>query len=130
MGGIQGNKRESQHRGHSSALQSSRRKDRIAIPIHNENGELVAYTGRYPGTPPEGEPKYKLPRKFKKRLVLYNFHQAKDLAKEQGLILLEGFFDLLNVWQSGFKNVAALMGASMSNEQANLILETLSPSGG
>jgi DNA primase len=28
-------------------------KDRIAIPIHNENGELVAYAGRWPGELPE-----------------------------------------------------------------------------
>ena len=104
-------------------------KGRIAIPIHNENGELVAYAGRYPGDPPEGEPKYKLPPKFQKHLVLYNFNKAKDLAKEQGLILVEGFFDLFKIWQSGFKNVVALMGTSLSNEQAKLLVEALSPDG-
>ncbi|MBC8459221.1 MAG: toprim domain-containing protein [Deltaproteobacteria bacterium] len=104
-------------------------KERIAIPIHNENGELVAYAGRYPGEPPEGEPKYKLPPKFQKHLVLYNFHQAKDLAKEQSLILVEGFFDLFNIWQAGLKNVVALMGTSMSDEQARLIVEELGPDG-
>lgn len=37
-------------------------KDRIAIPIHNKDGELVAYCGRWPGEdPPEGEEKYKMP---------------------------------------------------------------------
>lgn len=34
-------------------------KDWIVIPVHNENGELVAYAGRWPGEDwPEGEDKY------------------------------------------------------------------------
>ncbi len=104
-------------------------KDRIAIAIHNENGELVAYAGRYPGDPPEGEPKYKLPPNFKKHYILYNFHRAKELAKEQGLIAVEGFFDAMKVWQAGFKNVVALMGTSLSDEQEELLIEALAPDG-
>jgi len=30
---------------------------RIVIPLHNEQGELVGYAGRWPGEPPEGEPR-------------------------------------------------------------------------
>jgi hypothetical protein len=42
-------------------------KDRIAIPIHNADGQLVAYAGRWVGGElPEGEEKYKLPPRFKK----------------------------------------------------------------
>jgi hypothetical protein len=37
---------------------------RMAILIHNEKGELVAYAGRRSGEPPEGEGKYKLPMGF------------------------------------------------------------------
>jgi hypothetical protein len=36
-------------------------KGRIAIPIHDDAGELVAYAGRYPGEPPDGEPAYRFP---------------------------------------------------------------------
>jgi len=104
-------------------------KGRIVIPIHNEKGELVAYAGRYPGDPPEGEPKYKLPPKFKKHLVLFNLNRAKKLAKEKGLILVEGFFDVFNLWQAGFKNVVALMGTSMSDEQEKLIVEAVGENG-
>ena len=75
---------------------------RIAIPIHNEHGELVAYAGRWPGEPPEGEGKYKLPAGFHKSLVLYNLHRAKALAKEQGLVVVEGFFGAMKIAQSGF----------------------------
>jgi DNA primase len=39
---------------------------RVAIPIHNEQGELVAYAGRWTGDPPDGEGKYKLPTGFHK----------------------------------------------------------------
>ena len=101
---------------------------RIGIPIHNEKGELVAYGGRWPGDPPEGEPKYKLPPNFKKHLVLFNLNRAKELADE-GLILVEGFFDVFQLWQKGEKNAVGLMGTSMSNEQERLILETLGPEG-
>lgn len=104
-------------------------KDRIAIPIHNENGELIAYAGRWAGDPPEGEPKYKLPPKFQKHLCLYNFHRAKELAGERGLVLVEGFFDTMKLWQAGFKNVVALMGTSLSNEQEKLLIGRLAPDG-
>ncbi|MBA7494284.1 DNA primase [subsurface metagenome] len=104
-------------------------KDRVAIPIHDENGELVAYAGRFAGDSPEGEPKYKLPPKFQKHLCLYNFHRARDLAGEKGLVLVEGFFDAMKVWQAGFKNVVALMGTVLSDEQTQLLFEALAPDG-
>ena len=72
---------------------------RIAIPIHNEHGELVAYAGRWPGEPPDGEGKYKLPAGFHKSLVVYNLHRAKALAREKGLLVVEGFFGAMIVEQ-------------------------------
>lgn len=65
---------------------------RIVIPIHDEHGQLIAYADRWPGDdPPEGEPKYKFPPHFRKSLVLYNLHRAREHAGE-GLIVVEGFF--------------------------------------
>jgi len=96
-------------------------KDRIAIPIHNERGELVAYAGRWPGDPPEGEGKYKLPPGFQKHLVVFNLHRA--IAEAQGkLIVVEGFFDCFRIWQAGFKEVVALMGSVLSPEQEDLLV--------
>lgn len=103
--------------------------NRIVIPILDEKDELVAYVGRFPGDPPEDEPKYKLPPGFHKSLVIYNLHAAKSLAVEQGLILVEGFFDCFRVWQAGFKNVASLMGSSLSKEQVSLILDSVGKQG-
>jgi hypothetical protein len=102
---------------------------RIAIPIHNEQGELVAYAGRWPGQPPEGEGKYKLPTGFHKSLVVYNLHRAQDFAKDAGLIVVEGFFDAMCLWQAGFPNVVALMGSALSEAQEELIVETVGPEG-
>ena len=104
-------------------------KERVVIPVHNENGELVAYAGRYPGDPPEEESRYKFPPKFKKSLVLFNLNRVKDKAKEKGLILVEGFFDVFNLWQNGYKDVVALMGTSMSDEQEKLIVDTIGKNG-
>jgi len=43
--------------------------------------------------------------------------------------LVEGFFDVFNLWQAGYKNVVALMGTSMSDEQEQLIIEAVGKNG-
>jgi len=105
-------------------------KDRVVIPIHNPTGELVAYAGRTPGEPPEGEPKYKVPPNFKKSLVLYNLHRVAERAKEeQHLILVEGFFDAFRIWEAGFENVVALMGSELCPAQTHLLTTVLGRAG-
>ncbi len=104
---------------------------RVVIPIHHEHGELVAYAGRWPGDEgwPEGDGKYKLPPNFKKSHVVYNLHRVGELAEAQGLILVEGFFGCMRVWQSGSDNVVALMGSALSEEQEHLIVDAVGPQG-
>ncbi|HEU6448903.1 MAG TPA: toprim domain-containing protein [Verrucomicrobiae bacterium] len=93
--------------------------NRIAIPIHNLKGELLAYAGRWLGEPPEGTHKYKLPPGFKKSLEVFNIDRA---IKETGpLIIVEGFFDCMKLHQNGWKKVVALMGSTMSPAQEELI---------
>ena len=94
---------------------------RIAIPIHNERGELVAYSGRTVEDPSEENPKYKLPPKFKKSQVVFNLHRIQD----DHLVLVEGFFDVFWLWQNGVKNAVALMGSSLSNEQEALVVDSI-----
>jgi DNA primase len=88
---------------------------RVVIPIHNERGELVAYAGR---SIDGGEPRYKLPAGFHKGQVLYNLHRVT--APE--VIIVEGFFDCMKVWQSLHPFVVALMGSSLSEYQESLLL--------
>jgi DNA primase len=91
---------------------------RVVIPIHNERGELIAYAGRaIDGT----QPKYKFPAGFHKSIELFNLHRAVECDKQAGtgvVVLVEGFFDCLNVHQASWP-CAALMGCSMSERQAN-----------
>lgn len=90
---------------------------RIAIPIHNAAGALVAYAGRYPGKPPEGTAKYKFPKGFRKSLEVFNYHRAAAADSAAPLIVVEGFFDCMNIWQAGYQRVVAIMGSSLSEPQ-------------
>lgn len=96
---------------------------RIVIPIHNTEGDLVGYVGRWPGKPPEERPKYKLPTGFKKSAEVFNLDRA--LTEQQGLplIVVEGFFDVIKLWQQGFHRVVSIMGSSLSSTQETLLLE-------
>ena len=95
---------------------------RIAIPIHNERGELVAYAGRAVDAElAEAKGKYRLPDGFKKSFVLFNFHRAVEHA-DRTLIVVEGFFDCFKLHQAGLPNVVALMGSTLSEPQQELLL--------
>lgn len=102
---------------------------RVVIPIHNERGELVAYSGRYPGEPPEGRPKYLLPSGFQKSHVVFNLNRAGAIARENGLVVVEGFFDAFRVWQAGFHQVVAIMGSALSERQRDLLAVSVGPHG-
>jgi DNA primase len=95
--------------------------DRIAIPIHNVKGEVVAYAGRFPGEPAEDTPKYKLPPGFRKSQELYNLDRAVKQPADQPLVIVEGFFDAMKLHQHGCYKVVALMGSTLSNAQEELI---------
>jgi DNA primase len=89
---------------------------RIVIPIHDENGVLVAYAGR---AVDRAEPKYRFPARFRKSLVLFNFHRA--VAAGKSVVVVEGFFDCFKVYQAGLPCVVALMGCSLSRRQEELL---------
>jgi DNA primase len=94
----------------------------IAIPIHDAQGRLLAYAGRWPGTPPDGWPKYRLPRGFRKSLELFNQHRAAAALKDDPLVVTEGFFGCMHVWQAGYRRVVALMGSVLSEPQEQKII--------
>jgi DNA primase len=94
---------------------------RIAIPIHNPEGNVVAYAGRWPGEPAEDTPKYKLPPGFSKSLELFNIDRAIKEPGDMPLIIVEGFFAAMTLHQHGCKKVVALMGSTMSTAQEELI---------
>jgi DNA primase len=96
---------------------------RIAIPVHNPAGKLVAYCGRaVPGLP---GPRYRFPAGFAKSLELFNLHRAAATDSDD-VIVVEGFFDCLRIHQAGYPTVVALMGSAMSRAQEQLLVQRFS----
>ena len=96
--------------------------DRLAIPIHNQDGELVAYCGRYVGNDiPEDEPKYKLPAGFYKELELYNLNRVT--SHEGAIILVESYFSVFKLHMMGLP-VASPMGRSLSEVQRDQLVQS------
>ena len=103
---------------------------RIVVPIHNAEGQLVAYAGRWPGTPSdEDTPKYKLPPGFRKAQEVFNLHRAMREPPDTPMYIVEGFFDCIWLWQHGIRRVVALMGSTLSPVQAALIQKAVTPDG-
>lgn len=100
--------------------------NRIMFPLFNTNGDTIGFSGRIYNT--KSDSKYINTREtliFKKGENLYNYHLAKDEArKEKSLIVVEGFMDVIRLYSIGVKNVVALMGTSLTKEQATLIKRT------
>jgi DNA primase len=89
---------------------------RIAIPIHDDAGRLVAYWGRVV----DGVgPRYRFPAGFQKSQVLFHYDRARVAGGDQ-VIVVEGFFDCMRVYQ-GFPCVVALMGARLATAQQALL---------
>jgi DNA primase len=91
---------------------------RCVIPIRDQQGRLVAYAGRAVN----GQaPKYRFPAGFRKSQVLFNLDRAIE-TDGPNVIVVEGFFDALKVYQAGHPAVVALMGTSFSQRQSELLL--------
>jgi Toprim domain/DNA primase catalytic core, N-terminal domain len=100
--------------GKSSVILDSHR---LVIPVHNPKGELVAYVSRT--LDPKEREKYRFPFGFHKSLELFNLHRVGEQAST--IILVEGFFGTMKVYQAGFKNVVSLMGSCLSEAQEHLL---------
>jgi len=111
--------------------------DRVCFPIHNSEGELVAYSGRWASDDVDDrglfvdikgrdQDRYKLPKDFRKQLELYNFHRVlenrtRSAAPDNGtLVIVEGFWSSLRL-SSLTIPVVALMGHTMSEAQIDLL---------
>lgn len=105
-------------------------KDRIAIPLHNADGELVGYAGRAvdDSSISVEHPKYLFPGRrekaaqviaFRKKMLLYNANRI--VAPADSLVIVEGFPATWWCWQNGIKNVVAIMGSAASPWQIQKI---------
>jgi DNA primase len=92
---------------------------RLVIPIHNADGELVAYCGR---SVDQTEPRYRVPPAFAKSEILFNMHRASS-SQDNSVVVVEGFFDCMKVHQAGVRSVVALMGSALYAPQRQALLE-------
>ena len=97
-------------------------RDRLMFPILSPSGEVLAFGGRIHD---QGEPKYlNSPETvvFNKGKVLYGLAQtAKYIRAEDSVVIVEGYMDLVSLFQAGIRNVAATMGTALTAEHAKLI---------
>jgi DNA primase len=92
---------------------------RLVIPLDDEAGRLVGYAGR---SLDGSEPRYRFPAGFAKSQVVFNLHRAAA-AGQPRVIVVEGFFDCLKVYQAGFGSVVALMGSALYEPQGRLLVQ-------
>lgn len=86
---------------------------RLTIPIHDARGRLIAFGGRAFG---DAQPKYLNTREtalFSKGNILFGFHRAKGQMRE-GALVVEGYFDVLQLHQQGLHQVVAPMGTALT----------------
>lgn len=107
--------------------------DYVAVPLFTheqpEGSRQVGYLGRYAGeleTWTDETPRYKFPKDFPRNSVVYGLREAlRDSRNDQPLILVEGCFKVFWLYQeAGLSNVVASFGASVGDEQINILLST------
>jgi len=95
---------------------------RLIFPIENVFGEIVAFGGR---VMEKGEPKYlNSPESpvYIKGKNLYGLNKAKEeIRKNDFALIVEGYFDLISLWNAGIGNVVATLGTALTREHLELL---------
>lgn len=95
---------------------------RLMIPIEDADGHVIAFGGRVMGP---GEPKYiNSPESpvYTKGNNLYGLSRTREAIREKGFaILVEGYFDLIALWNAGIPNVVAALGTAFTRAQVDLL---------
>lgn len=99
---------------------------RVMYPIKNENGHVIAFSGRILSPrATANEPKYMNSPEteiFNKGRTLFNLDLAKKAARHEGtLILFEGFMDVISAYGAGIENGIASMGTNLTENQISTI---------
>src|SRR6266851_3766326 len=105
----------------------SKFRNRVMFPICNDQGKVIAFTGRTlsASTDEKAGPKYlNSPETpiYSKSRVLFNLDNAKEaIRKLEYSILVEGQMDCISVYAAGFHNVIASSGTAFTELQAKLL---------
>lgn len=96
---------------------------RVIIPIQNENGEYVAFGAR--ALLKEQSPKYLNSSDsliYNKSKLLYGLYTAQNAIKsEDGVILMEGYFDVISAQAHGVENVVGVCGTALTQDHIKLL---------
>ncbi|SFJ28200.1 DNA primase [Terrisporobacter glycolicus] len=96
-------------------------RNRVMFPIFDYRGNVIGFGGRVLDN---SLPKYlNSPDSllFNKRFNLYGLNYAKKSISNDILILVEGYMDLISLYEYGIENVVATLGTALTNEQGKLI---------
>ncbi len=97
-------------------------RSRLIFPIENVFGEVIAFGGRILGP---GEPKYlNSPESsvYTKGKNLYGLNRAREAIREEGFCLIvEGYFDVISLWNAGIRNTVATLGTALTREHLDLL---------
>lgn len=98
-------------------------RNRIIIPIQNENGDYVAFGAR---AVDEGQnPKYLNSSDsmiYNKSKILFGLNSAKDAIKnEDFVVIMEGYFDVISAQANGVENAVASCGTAMTADHVKLL---------
>jgi DNA primase len=97
-------------------------RDRLMFTITGQMGDVIGFGGRILG---EGQPKYiNSPESvlFHKGRSLYGLqHTSRYIRSQDEVIIVEGYMDLIALFQAGFKNVVAPLGTALTLEQCRIL---------
>lgn len=106
----------------NSGKHYDRFRGRVIFPILNTAGKVIAFGGRgIKGEPAKyiNSPESSL---YRKSNELYGIYQARNaIVREKRCFLVEGYMDVIGMWQSGMQNVVASSGTSLTDGQIALI---------
>jgi DNA primase len=98
-------------------------RNRLMIPIRDVDGRIVGFGART--LEKDGIPKYlNSPQTalFDKSHLLYGLDTAKRAIREaRQAVIVEGYMDVMQAWQGGFRNVVAQMGTALTEQQLRLL---------
>ena len=100
-------------------------RDRVMFPIKNIKGECIAFGGRLLEDKKDQAKYLNSPetKTYKKKYELYGLYESREINKRpDSLFLVEGYMDVIGLFQSGIKNAVASSGTAFTQEQFRKIL--------
>jgi DNA primase len=97
---------------------------RVIFPIHSLSGQIIGFAGRILKTEEKSAKYINSPESevYLKSQVLYGLFFAKQtIAKQDKCYLVEGYTDVISMFQAGIENVVASSGTSLTVEQVRLL---------